>query len=95
MNETEKKAARPHIERVRMPDGTVRLLGVTAAARYLGRTQQAVSQYIRGKTPTYAMNGPLARQMREEYPELVPECERAAQDFDTVRSCAGQQGWGA
>jgi predicted transcriptional regulator len=79
MNETEKKA-RPHIERVRMPDGTVRLLGVTAAARYLGRTQQAVSQYIRGKTPAYALNGPLARQMREEYPELVPECERAGQD---------------
>ena len=73
MNETEKKAARPHIERVVMPDGTVRLLGVAAAARYLGRTQQAVSQYIRGKTPAYALNGPLARQMREEYPELVPE----------------------
>jgi len=50
-----------------------RVLGVAAAARYLGRTQQAVSQYIRGKTPAYALNGPLARQMREEYPELVPE----------------------
>ena len=44
-----KSAAKPHVARVVLPDGTVRLVGVSAAARWLGCSQQALGQVVRGR----------------------------------------------
>ena len=41
-----KAAVKPHIERVVMPDGTVRLLGVAAAARESDRTKKDYKQTL-------------------------------------------------
>lgn len=41
-------AAKPHVARVELPDGRIRLVGVSDAARWLGCTQQALSAVAKG-----------------------------------------------
>jgi hypothetical protein len=58
---------KPAVMRVTMPDGRVRLLGVSAAARWLGVTDAALSALARG------VNGiPITweARAREEFPGL-------------------------
>lgn len=40
--------AKPHVARVELPDGTVRLIGVCAAAKFLGCTAQALGLVAKG-----------------------------------------------
>lgn len=42
------KTDKPHVARVEMPDGKVRLIGTAAAARWLGCSRQALGQIARG-----------------------------------------------
>lgn len=48
MENTQENKNKPHVARVVLPDGTIRLIGVSAAARWLGCSPQALSQIARG-----------------------------------------------
>ena len=63
---------KPHVEKVTMPDGQVRLLGVGRGAAWLGCSQQALGQIVRGGKH-YQRKGPLEERVREAYPELFEE----------------------
>jgi hypothetical protein len=60
-------ADKPAVCRMILPDGSVRLIGVSAAARWLGCSTPALSQIARGKA-FYA--GTLEQKARIEFPEL-------------------------
>jgi hypothetical protein len=62
--------AKPHVVRVEMPGGTVRLIGVTDAAAWLGCSRQALTQIARGKV---FCTGTLEARAREAFPELFGE----------------------
>lgn len=55
------------VGRVKLPDGKVRLFGVSAAARWLGCTHGALAQVARGVP---GRGERLAIRAREEFPAL-------------------------
>lgn len=69
-NTTEVMGKKPHVERVVLGDGTVRLYGVSAAARWLGCSQNALSQVARGMP---GRGERLANRARVEFPELFEQ----------------------
>lgn len=58
---------KPFVSRVARPDGSVYLVGVTDAARWLGVKQPALSQLARGKN---AFPITWEARARAEFPEL-------------------------
>lgn len=60
-------APKPFVSRVLRPDGSVFLVGVTAAARWMGVKQPALSQLARGKN---AFPITWEQRARTEFPEL-------------------------
>jgi hypothetical protein len=69
---------KPPALRVTLSNGTVRLVGISRAADWLGCSHQALGQLVRGK-PGCALNGPLAKKAREHYPELFTETTKWSQ----------------
>lgn len=59
---------KPHAMRVTLPDGQVRLIGVSAAAKWMGCSRQVLSQMARG-TEIYVTQA-LKDRARKEFPEL-------------------------
>lgn len=58
---------KPFVCRVPLPDGTVRLIGVSAAAKWLGVKQPTLSAVCRG---TNGVPVSWAGRAREEFPQL-------------------------
>ena len=58
---------KPFVQRVQRPDGSVLLVGVSAAARWLGVKQPTLSQLARG---TNAFPITWEKRARTEFPEL-------------------------
>lgn len=65
---------KPHVVIVRMPDGQIRLLGATKAARWLGCSQQALGQILR-RSPGIERASGLIEKVREHYPEIAAGCD--------------------
>lgn len=61
------KGPKPPVGRITMPDGSVRLAGVSAAARWLGCSQNSLSQVARGMP---GRGQRLANRARAEFPAL-------------------------
>lgn len=59
--------AKPHVVRVELPDGQLRLIGLVAAARWLGCSSPALGMVVRGVP---GRGERLAIRAREEFPEL-------------------------
>lgn len=62
-----REGVKPTVLRVKLPNGSIRFIGITEAARWLGCTQQALGQIARGKE---FYRGPLYHRARAEFPEL-------------------------
>lgn len=58
---------KPKTGRMELPDGTVRLIGVSAAARWLGCKASSLSQIAKGKS---FYSGTLEQRARVEFPKL-------------------------
>lgn len=58
---------KPHVGRVDFPDGSFRLVGVCAAARYLGCTAQALQMAVKG---IEGRGTRILNRAREEFPGL-------------------------
>ena len=64
---------KPFTARVAMPDGRARLIGVSAAAAWLGCTRQCLSQMARG-TNGY-VTAELYERARREFPVLFGDAD--------------------
>lgn len=67
--ETKNVGKKPEILSVTC-NGKRRLVGVSAAAKWLGCTSQALGQIIRGDPFFASKDAPLPRRVKEAYPEL-------------------------
>ena len=65
-------AVKPIVGRITLPDGKLRLFGVSAAARWLGCTQGALSAVCRG-IPGRGRR--LRDRVAVEFPDLLPAAE--------------------
>jgi len=63
------KKNKPIVGRLVLPDGTIRLYGITAAAKYLGCAAGALNQSVRDKPNR---GNRLRNRAIREFPELFP-----------------------